>query len=141
MNFKKLGCLALALVTALSLTACGGSETQEAQQPADGGGDAAPADTIVIGRAYDSDNLDPVVQVGNYNIWILDLMLEGLVQCTDDGSAVEPCLATDWTISDDGLTYTFNLKEGLRFSDGTPVTGEDWVFSFERAMSMPDESW
>ena len=141
MNFKKLVCLALALVTALSLTACGGSETQEAQQPADGGGDAAPADTIVIGRAYDSDNLDPVVQVGNYNIWILDLMLEGLVQCTDDGSAVEPCLATDWTISDDGLTYTFNLKEGLRFSDGTPVTGEDWVFSFERAMSMPDESW
>ena len=142
MKLKKLLCLALAFVTALSLTACGGDSA-----PADVDGDASQegaasaADTVVIGRAYDSDNLDPVVQVGNYNTWVLDLMLEGLVQCSDDGSTVEPCLATDWTVSDDGLTYTFNLKEGICFSDGTPVTGEDWVFSFERAMNMPDERW
>ena len=50
---------------------------------------------------------------------LLDLMLEDLVQCTDDGSAVEPCLATDWTISDDGLTWT-NVSD-LKFWDCAPA--------------------
>ncbi|MCC8080047.1 MAG: ABC transporter substrate-binding protein [Oscillospiraceae bacterium] len=151
MKLKRLLCLILALTMVVGLTACGSSSSTASTDSgtAASSGDSASADTaasdtadtIIIGRAYDSVNLDPVVQVGNYNIWILDLMLEGLVQSSDDGSTVEPCLATDWTISDDGLTYTFNLKEGLCFSDGTEVTGEDWVFSFERAMSMTEESW
>ena len=102
---------------------------------------ADDADTIVIGRAYDSDDLDPVEMTGNYNIWIINLMLEGLVQTSDDGKSIEPLLATDWTVSEDQKTYTFNLKPDVKFSDGNPVTGEDWVFSFERAISLPDSYW
>ena len=128
----------LALVTAAAL-AVGTLSTGALAVSADEA--AATADTIVIGRAYDSDNLDPVQMTGNYNIWIINLMLEGLVQTSDDGKTIEPLLATDWEISEDEKTYTFNLKPDVKFSDGTPVTGEDWVFSFERAISLPDSYW
>ncbi|MPM38854.1 Heme-binding protein A [bioreactor metagenome] len=143
MKIKKALCLVLALTMVFSLAACGGSSSASSAPSSAPSSTPAPkmADSIVVGRAFDSDNLDPVTQVGNYNIWILDLMLEGLVQTSDDGSKIEPCLATDWKISEDGLTYTFNLKKGVSFSDGTAVTGADWVFSFERAMSLPDAPW
>ena len=136
MKLKQFFSLVLALAMCLSLAACG-----EKDQPSKNDGDSGSADSIVIGRAFDSDNLDPVNMVGNYNIWILNMMLEGLVQTNDKGTEIIPCLAEDWTISDDGLTYTFHLKEGVCFSDGTPVTGEDWVFSFQRAMKSPDARW
>ena len=59
-------------------------------------------------------------------------IFEGLVRTGDDGS-IEPVLATDWTISDDGLTYTFNLVQGVKFSNGEDVEPSDWVWSFYRA--------
>ena len=48
-------------------------------------------------------------------------------------TSIEPVLATDWTISDDGLTYTFNLVQGVKFSNGEDVEPSDWVWSFYRA--------
>ena len=99
------------------------------------------ADKIVIGRIQDSDDLDPVTQDGNVNIWMFNLVLEGLVKTSDDGTSIEPGLAEKWEISPDGLTYTFHIKKGLKFSDGTPVTGEDWVWSLERTGNTPDSTW
>ena len=101
-------------------------------------GDSKP---IVIGRAQDSDNLDPVTCVGNTNIFIFNLILEGLVMTSDDGSDIELCLAESYDVSDDGLTYTFKVKEGLTFSDGSPVTAEDWQFTFDRAIQSEDSNW
>jgi len=99
------------------------------------------AKQIVIGRLEDSNDLDPITQDGNVNIWIFNLALEGLVKTSDDGTAIEPCLADSWDISEDGLTYTFHLKKGVKFSDGTPVTGEDWVWSFLRARDTKESIW
>ena len=99
---------------------------------------AAP---IVIGRAQDSDNLDPVTCVGNPNIFIFNLILEGLVMTSDDGSDIELCLADSYDVSDDGCTYTFKVKEGLKFSDGSPVTADDWQFTFDRAIQSEDSNW
>ncbi|MDW7668363.1 MAG: ABC transporter substrate-binding protein, partial [Bacillota bacterium] len=58
---------------------------------------------------------------------------EGLVSPNADTKEIEPQLADDWEISDDGLVYTFNLKPDIKFSDGSPVTGEDWEWSLYRA--------
>ena len=69
------------------------------------------AKTIVIGRNEDSRNLDPVTQDGNVNIWVFNLVLEGLVKTNDDGTKIEPALAKSWDVSEDGLTYTFHVRE------------------------------
>ena len=97
---------------------------------------AEPAanDTIVIGITGDATYLEPnAPAIGGTEIHVCEQIYEGLVKMSDDNISVEPNLATDWTISEDGLTYTFNLIPGLVFSDGTPVTGEDWVWSLYRA--------
>jgi len=99
------------------------------------------AKQIVIGRLEDSYNLDSVTSNRNVDIWISQLVLEGLVKTNDEGTAIEPCLADSWDISEDGLTYTFHLKKGVKFSDGTPVTGEDWVWSFLRARDTKESVW
>jgi peptide/nickel transport system substrate-binding protein len=88
---------------------------------------------ITISRPADSDNLDYVTQDGNVNIWMFNLTLEGLVKSSDDGTKIEPMLADKWEISKDMLTYTFHVKKGIKFSDGSAVTGADWVFSLKRA--------
>jgi len=99
------------------------------------------AKQIVIGRLADSVGLDPVYAGGNVDIWMLNLFVEGLVKTSDDGITIEPCLANSWDISEDGLTYTLHLKKGVKFSDGTPVTGEDWIWSLERARDAKESLW
>jgi len=120
--------LLIALVLLLSVFATVSAEGEIAKQ-------------IVVGRPNDSVNLDPVTQDGNVNIWMFNLVLEGLVKTSNDGTAIEPGLADSWDISEDGLTYTFHLKQGIKFSDGTPVTGEDWVWSFLRARDTEGSTW
>ncbi len=103
--------------------------------------DEAAGPRVVIGRPVDSDNLDPVTCFGNYNIFIFNLIIEGLVRASDDGQSIEPCLAESWDVSDDGRTYTFHVMEGLVFSDGSPVTADDWQWTFDRAMQTTDSNW
>lgn len=117
-------------------TAEAGEEATEA--PAEG---AAIADQVVIALSAAPTNLDPVTLAGNEAIWMTDLLYGTLMRATDDGSGNEPYMADSYTVSDDGLTYTFKLKEGMLFSDGTPVTGEDWVWSILRARDTEDSLW
>ena len=142
---KRVLSLAMAVVMALSLAACGsGNSTSPdagTQQPAATGASGAAADQIVIARSLDSTNLDPVTCVGNTNIWIFNLVVDSLVKVSDDGKTIEPNLAESWTISEDNLTYTFKLVPGVTFSDGTPVTAEDWLWSLNRAIETTDGHW
>ncbi len=91
------------------------------------------ADEIIIGRLSDAAYLDPNQPMGGNEVTILQNIYEGLVTNSEDNSKIVGQLATDWEIKDDGLTYVFNLKPDLKFSDGTPVKGEDWVWSLIRA--------
>ena len=93
----------------------------------------AEENTIVFGGT-EPTYLEPnAPAIGGPEIHAVEQIQEGLVRMSSDGVTVEPLLATDWTISEDGLTYTFNLIPGVVFSDGTPVTGEDWEWSLYRA--------
>lgn len=98
---------------------------------------AAQNTSITLGMQLEPPHLDPTAgaaaairEVTYANIF------EGLTRINRNG-AVEPLLAREWDISDDGLTYTFHLHEGVTFHDGTPMTSSDVSFSFERAMA-PD---
>ncbi|WP_196258404.1 ABC transporter substrate-binding protein [Pelagibacterium limicola] len=90
---------------------------------------------IVVGLVLEPPHLDPTAgaaaaidEVGYANIF------EGLTRFGPDG-AILPALARSWDISEDGLTYTFHLHEGVSFHDGTPFTANDVAFSFTRAMA------
>ena len=93
----------------------------------------AEEDTIVFGGTEPTYLAPNAPAIGGPEIHAVEQIQEGLVRMSSDGVTVEPLLATDWTISEDGLTYTFNLVPGVVFSDGTPVKGEDWVWSLYRA--------
>ena len=102
---------------------------------------ATPGGTLRFGRSTDSDNLDPVTNDGNVNIWYFMSIYDQLVRVAPDGITLEPALAESWEISDDGITYTFHLREGVVFSDGTPFTSDDVIYSWTRAANDPDEHW
>ncbi|MEM6429980.1 MAG: ABC transporter substrate-binding protein [Deinococcota bacterium] len=77
--------------------------------------------------------LDPHVVTAFSSFAVLGQIYDGLVEINAN-LQVEPGLATSWDISDDGLTYTFTLREGVTFHNGRPFTAEDVVYSFERIM-------
>lgn len=92
---------------------------------------------LVIGHAESTDSLDPARGYTQTTGFILKATYETLVTFPDDSaSEILPQLASAWTISEDGLTYTFTLREGATFASGNPVTAEDVVFSFTRLINL-----
>ena len=76
--------------------------------------------TIVFGRGGDSVGLDPAYETDGNSFMICDNIYEALVAYKDESTALEPGLAEEWQISPDGKTYTFRLRRGVKFHDGTP---------------------
>lgn len=99
---------------------------------------APRADFVFINRG-DVNTLDPQRMSWMQDLRVARLLFEGLVQndvlCDDFG--IIPAVAESWSVSDDRLTYTFHLREGARWSNGAPVTAEDFRYSWRRAM-LPD---
>src|SRR5260370_17769466 len=77
--------------------------------------------------------MDPALSTEAASIAGEDLVFTGLVQF-DDNLKVQPQLAASYTLAPDGLTWTFHLKPNLKFSDGTPLTSADVVYSIHRAL-------
>jgi len=92
----------------------------------------ADGGTLRIGRDQDSNTLDPIHTIQNADIWVLNNMNAKLVEVNDQMNGVKPDLARSWDISDDHLTYTFHLRDGLEFSNGEKLTAGDVKFSLER---------
>jgi peptide/nickel transport system substrate-binding protein len=103
--------------------------------------DAVRGGTLRFARAEDSDNLDPVTTTLNVNIWVFMNVYEQLLRVANNGIELEPGLAERWEISEDGMDYTFYLREGVLFSDGTPMTANDVKFSIDRAKDDPSGTW
>ncbi|MFC3058687.1 ABC transporter substrate-binding protein [Paenirhodobacter populi] len=100
---------------------------------------AAQAETLRMAMGYDPVSLDPIATSDNGSIWTQLLIYDTLVRPDATGEKLEPGLAESWTVSDDGLTIGFKLRDA-KFSDGTPVTPQDVQFSIERAASE-DSGW
>jgi len=99
------------------------------------GGAVAAQDSLQLGMVLEPPHLDPTAgaaaairEIGYANIF------EGLTRIDESGT-VQPALARSWTVSDDGLVYTFELAPGVTFHNGVPLSAEHVVFSFERAMA------
>jgi peptide/nickel transport system substrate-binding protein len=121
---RRLGLFGVAAMVGVSvLTACQSGGT---------GSSSAPSDTLVIANPVKVDTLDPQVSSVNESIWLDQTLYSRLVQPDPTGTKIVPDLATSWTISPDGLTYTFKLRDA-KFSDGSPVTASDVAYSINRA--------
>jgi len=113
------------------LVACGGGKPASA--PADAGKAAVAADptTLRRGNGPEPDTLDPQRSRTDASFNIQRDLFEGLTAVGPDGDAV-PAAAESWTVSADGLEYTFRLRDGLRWSNGDPVRAADFVAGMRR---------
>lgn len=93
--------------------------------------------TLNLRITTDVTSLDPQVTTNNEEYCMFVQIFEGLVKFNGTKFEAVPLLATDWTISDDGLEYVFYLREGVKWHDGSDFTAEDVVFTMERAKEMP----
>lgn len=95
----------------------------------------AQEDNVLTIGLRDLVELDPALGAEDDTILFNHLQYDYLVEILPDNSFA-PSLATDWTISDDGLTYTFNLRDDVTFHDGSAFTADDVVFSFNRLVEV-----
>lgn len=131
--------LMLLLVLSTVLAACSdgdsGGETdgeKSDDENATEGSGSESGGTLVFGRGGDSTSLDPSRTTEGETFKVTINLFETLLTFEDEGTAVEAGLAKDWDMSDDGLTYTFELQEGVKFHDGTDFNADAVVKNFER---------
>ena len=87
---------------------------------------------LIYGRGEDSKSLDPINAETGETVKVLLNIYDSLVAFHDETLDIVPALATHWETSDDHLTWTFHLREGVRFHDGTPLDAEAVIFSLQR---------
>lgn len=137
---KKL--LTLILCLAMVLTAFGCSSTPATEEGASASGDAAQGeaadseykDTLVFAMNTDVQSMDPQIQNDTTSEQVVKMLYNTLLKFEDDGTVVGD-LAESWSVSEDKLTWTFNLKQGVKFHNGKELTSADVKATFDRALN------
>ncbi|WP_283647284.1 ABC transporter substrate-binding protein [Marinovum algicola] len=117
------GLIAAGTALALTLGLAGGAQAQ------------TPPGVLIVGQIAEPKALDPAAVTAVNDFRILMNVYDGLVRYKDGTLEVEPALATDWEINEDGTVYTFTLREGVRFHDGSPFNAEAVKFNFDRMLN------
>lgn len=138
---KKLLTLILCLAMVLSVFA-GCSSTPATEEGASSSGEAAQGeaadseykDTLVFAMNTDVQSLDPQIQNDTTSEQVVKMLYNTLLKFEDDGTVVGD-LAESWSVSEDKLTWTFNLKQGVKFHNGKELTSADVKATFDRALN------
>lgn len=143
---KRLSLFLTALLTMAVLGGCGADSTGESSQEnsskesvvqSEVQSEAVYGGSVVVGIQQDIDSLDPHKATAAGTKEILFNIFEGLVKPDENGNLI-CAVASDYSISDDGLVYTFTLRDNVKFHNGNTVTGEDVKYSLERAAGLLD---
>ncbi|MBG6108945.1 ABC transporter substrate-binding protein [Frigoribacterium sp. CG_9.8] len=131
--------ISLIAISGMILTGCsaaaGSNSTATAGQPVAGG-------DLRIARSSDAISMDSTsASFENYSIEVYQNIGESLFTVTDDGKTVKPWLASGYTVSSDNLTYTIALRQGVKFSNGQPLTAKDVKFSIDQDTKTADTGW
>ena len=138
---KKLLTLILCLAMVLTVFV-GCSSTPATEEGASVSGDAAQGeaadseykDTLVFAMNTDVQSLDPQIQNDTTSEQVVKMLYNTLLKFQDDGTVVGD-LAESWSVSEDKLTWTFNLKQGVKFHNGKELTSADVKATFDRALN------
>lgn len=138
---KKLLAITLCVAMAFGLVACGGggeSSTTETTgtEAADGENSSEGSNTVVVAMGSGFSTLDPGYVYEKYPPLIVNACYENLFKFYSNDSAPEPCLADTYEFSEDGLTLTVTLKDGITFASGNAMTSADVLFSINRCKNL-----
>jgi peptide/nickel transport system substrate-binding protein len=117
------GLMAAGTALALTLGAFSGAHAQ------------TPPGVLIVGQIAEPKALDPAAVTAVNDFRILMNIYDGLVRYKDGTLEVEPALATSWDISEDGTVYTFTLREGVTFHDGSAFNADAVKFNFDRMLN------
>jgi peptide/nickel transport system substrate-binding protein len=126
---RRLGVGGAAVALPGILAACGG-KSKTAATVSSG---AKKGGIFKMARNEEPLSFDPLIPSDNGSIWVLYNMFDQLTTVNAGSTGVVPSLAQSWDISNNGRAYTFHLRQGVHFSDGSPLTADDVVFSIQRA--------
>ena len=137
-RWKQAVSLLLVSAIAVGLAACGASSKDRAASAgatttAANGGSASGTSDLNVMLETPVEALDPQQAVDGTSFEVIADYTDGLYQMDKDGEAV-PALAADTQISEDGLSYTFKIRDDAKWSNGEPVTAQDFVFAWQRAV-------
>lgn len=125
--------LLMTLILAFSsvLAACGANNNNESANNGDAG---KPKDQVFrMNLASEPPTLDPGLSQDNTSNTIINAVFEGLVRKGEDGTEL-PGVAESWDISEDGLKYVFHLRQDAKWSNGDPVTANDFEYAWKRVL-------
>lgn len=130
MMFRKKNFFMLLLVSllAVALVGCGGGDSKEKAA------ETAKQKIFVFGQGSDPRGLDPAYVDDGESANPIVNIYDGLVRYKPGNTEIEPALATEWSSSPDGKEWTFKLRQGVKFHDGTPFNADAVVFSVSRQL-------
>ena len=129
-NLRRRGPSALGLAVLLAATAaCGGGESGNDEEP---GGEASSGGTMVFGTSADPVSMDGAYVSDGESLRVVRQLFETLVTTEPGGTDIVPALAEEWEASEDGKSWTFKLREGVKFHDDTDFDAEAVCANFDR---------
>ena len=121
MNRKLILSLSLILVGIILFTGCSSTTSKSGEK------------ILRSNNGSEPGSLDPALAQGTHESWVLENVFEGLMTFNEKGELVKG-MAKDYKISDDGLVYTFTIRDDAKWSNGEPVKAEDFEFAWKRAL-------
>lgn len=131
-KMKKRVFVVSAILAGLLLSACGGNEKKETSKSEEGA--VATSQKIKISSPAPITTLDTTQTMDKNTFTMVQHLFEGLYRFDDDSTPI-PGLAEKVAISDDGLTYTFTLKDDIKWSNGEPITAQDFLYAWKKLVT------
>ena len=123
---KKKGLVKFLAAAALAITVAAGSLSACAQE--------TTQDTLTVAMGSDATSIDPVAVNNVYSSMVMRQIFDTLIDVSEDGEVTYK-IAESYEVSDDGLTYTFHIRQGIKFTNGEEVKASDVAYSLKRAQS------
>ena len=133
---KKVRLLSVLIACVMLLAACGGAANNGANKNAEGQTASSESGGTKILRTNNKSepgSLDPAIIKGTHESFVVYHAFEGLMRY-DENDKLVPAQAESYEVSDDGMTYTFKLRDGLKWSNGDPLTAKDFEYAWKRVI-------